>query len=156
MEVTIRDIVESDYPAVEALIRQLHGFHAALRPDVFTPAFTYDREGEFLPCLAANGGMALLALVEGRPVGACMGCVRDREDGTLGRYRECHISDLVVETAFRRQGIAAALMARAEERAMALGAERVSLTLWRFNAGARSLYEELGYEELWSWMEKKL
>lgn len=156
MEVTIRDVVEADYPAVEALIRQLHSFHAAARPDVFTPAFTYDREEEFLPCLAANGGVALLAQVDGRPVGVCMGRVRDREDGALGRYRECHISNLVVEAAFRRQGIAAALMVRAEERAMAMGAERVSLTRWQFNAGAKALYEGLGYEELWSWMEKKI
>lgn len=156
MEVTVRDVVEGDYPVVEALIRQLHNSHAAVRPDVFTPGFAYDREGEFLPCLSANGGVALLAQADGRPVGVCMGRVWGRKDSSLGRYRECHISDLVVETAFRRRGIAKALMAEAEKKAKALGAERVSLTVWNFNESARELYDALGYENLWSWMEKRI
>ena len=47
-------------------------------------------------------------------------------------------------------------MAEVERRAKALGAERLSLTVWRFNDNAQALYETLGYEDLWSWMEKKI
>lgn len=62
----------------------------------------------------------------------------------------------MVHPDFRRRGVAKALMAETEKRAKALGAERLSLTVWRFNESAQALYESLGYEGLWSWMEKKI
>lgn len=157
MDLTIRDITGADFSTVEPFIQMLHYSHAVVRPDVFLPeGFVYDREKDFLPCLSENGGIALLAEMEGEPVGVCLCSVRDRDNSSLGHYRECHVSDLVVSPDFRRRGIAKALMTEAEKRAKALGAERLSLTVWRFNDDAQALYEALGYEDLWSWMEKKI
>ncbi|MCI9403270.1 MAG: GNAT family N-acetyltransferase [Oscillospiraceae bacterium] len=157
MDLTIRDVTEADFSTVETFIKMLHYTHAVVRPDVFLPeGFVYDREKDFLPCLPVNGGIALLAQADGQPAGLCLCHVRDRDDSSLGQYKECHVSDLVVHPDFRRRGVAKALMAETEKRAKALGAERLSLTVWRFNESAQALYESLGYEGLWSWMEKKI
>ena len=157
MNLTIRDVVETDFDLVESFIKELHYSHVAHRPDVFVPeGFAYDREKDFLPYIAANGGVGLLAQVDGVPAGVCMCSVREIDNSSLGRYVDCHVSDLVVSPQFRRQGIAKLLMTEAERKAKALGAERISLTVWRFNESAQALYQGLGYDDLWSWMEKKL
>ena len=157
MNITIRELTEGDYPLAARFIEKLHYSHVAYRPDIFVPeGFSYNREKEFLPCLSVNGGVALLAEADGQPAGVCLCHVRDRNDSSLGHYKECHVSDLVVAETFRRQGVARLLMTEAEKRAKALGAERLSLTVWRFNESAQALYEGLGYENLWSWMEKKI
>lgn len=157
MDITIRDVTEADFSTVETFIKMLHYSHAVVRPDIFLPeGFVYNREKDFLPCLSEKGGIALLAQAEGDPAGLCLCHVRDRDNSSLGNYRECHVEDLVVHPDFRRRGVAKALMAEAERRAKALGAERLSLTVWRFNDSAQELYEGLGYEDLWSWMEKKI
>jgi RimJ/RimL family protein N-acetyltransferase len=53
---------------------------------------------------------------------------------------------LGVDPAHRRHGYAAAALAAVEEEARRLGVLRIGLHVFAFNAGARALYERLGYE----------
>lgn len=58
---------------------------------------------------------------------------------------EVHINNLAVLAAFRRRGIARALMERVLTEARADGATRALLEVRRSNADARRLYEGLGF-----------
>jgi len=56
-----------------------------------------------------------------------------------------YLYDLYVAPAFRRRGVAEALMMAAREHALGLGAVRISLETQQVNLGAQALYEKLGY-----------
>ena len=56
-----------------------------------------------------------------------------------------HVSRLGILEPFRRQGLARALLAKAEEAARREGADVISLFVWADNAPARGLYESLGF-----------
>ena len=58
---------------------------------------------------------------------------------------ELHINNLAVLPAFRRRGIASALMAHVLEEGAALGARRATLEMRRSNESARLLYERFGF-----------
>lgn len=70
--------------------------------------------------------------------------VRSLED----YYRRCkhgHIADLVVAPAFEGQGIATALLARAEEWARASGYDWITLGVFEQNERAEQLYRRRGF-----------
>ena len=71
--------------------------------------------------------------------------VAAREPSGSALPRRAHISDLFVEESCRRAGIATALVEDALALARARGLECVTLEVETDNAGARRLYEKLGF-----------
>ena len=71
--------------------------------------------------------------------------VAAREPSGSALPRRAHISDLYVEESCRRAGIATALVEDALALARARGLECVTLEVETDNAGARRLYEKLGF-----------
>ena len=71
--------------------------------------------------------------------------VAAREPSGSALPRRAHISDLYVEESCRRAGVATALVADALALARARGLECVTLEVETDNAGARRLYEKLGF-----------
>ena len=71
--------------------------------------------------------------------------VAAREPSGSALPRRAHISDLYVEESCRRAGVATALVADALALARARGLECVTLEVEADNAGARRLYEKLGF-----------
>ncbi|MBK8834813.1 MAG: GNAT family N-acetyltransferase [Anaerolineae bacterium] len=87
---------------------------------------------------------ALLAWVDGRAVGFT--CLRfARLITTALPYAE--VTELFVEEAFRRRGIARALLTEAETLARALGAPGVILFTGLKNASAQAFYRAVGYHD---------
>ncbi len=84
--------------------------------------------------------------------------VIDHASTTVGRlttaFRARHDSpslyvvDLLVSAAARGRGIGSAVMRRLDDVALARGATRLSLSVLISNAGARRLYERLGYRAI--------
>jgi ribosomal-protein-alanine N-acetyltransferase len=58
---------------------------------------------------------------------------------------ELHINNLAVSPAFRRQGVATALLERVLEDGRQLGATSATLEVRRSNEAARELYERFGF-----------
>ena len=58
---------------------------------------------------------------------------------------ELHINNLAIRPAYRRQGMAAGLLAHVLEAARAAGCHRATLEVRRSNHAARQLYESLGF-----------
>jgi len=59
-----------------------------------------------------------------------------------------YIDSLATAPAKRRRGVARALLAEAEQQALALGLDAVALDTWIDNKPARSLYVSSGFEEV--------
>ena len=131
-ELSIRLATETD----AAELARLNGlFNGA----TLTPA----EQAEHLRA-AARTERALLAWVDGRAVGFT--CLRfARLITTALPYAE--VTELFVEEAFRRRGIARALLTEAETLARALGAPGVILFTGLKNASAQAFYRAVGYHD---------
>jgi ribosomal protein S18 acetylase RimI-like enzyme len=93
-------------------------------------------------------GRFVLAEAEGAPIGFVAYWI-DVDDGPLLARkwrRQGYISDLYVEPAWRRRGIAAALMERAERYFARLGLRRVMIHALGANRPALALYRKRGFE----------
>jgi ribosomal protein S18 acetylase RimI-like enzyme len=95
--------------------------------------------------LSACEGLEV-ALIAWTPSGAAgFACLRVTP--AIGS-REPHalLTELYVRSAFRRRGVAGALMREAEARALRQGADALYLFTGRENVGAQAFYERVGYE----------
>ncbi len=73
-----------------------------------------------------------------------------------GEAGQWWVWDVLVDEAHRRKGYGGAAMRLAEQYAAAHGATSLGLSVFGFNAGARALYESLGYETTSVKMAKRL
>jgi GNAT superfamily N-acetyltransferase len=93
----------------------------------------------------AGRGVFLVARVEGRPVGC--GAIRLLGGG------DAEVKRMWVDPALRGQGVARAVLARLEEKALELGATRLVLETGIHQTEAIGLYRSGGFETVDCWGE---
>ena len=126
-------------PASAADAAELARLNGLFNGATLTPA----EQAEHLRA-AASTERALLAWVDGRAVGFT--CLRfARLITTALPYAE--VTELFVEEAFRRRGIARALLAEAEVLARGLGAPGIILFTGLKNETAQVFYRAVGYHD---------
>lgn len=139
---TIRDMKLEDYDAVDTLMQQLHKIHVNGRPDLYVEMeHPYSKE-ELTEKIYNKEVITLAAEEEDRIVGLCIVVIRHRSG--MVNMKTAYVDDLVVDQSYQRRGIAKSLFQKAEERAKALGAERMDLTVWSFNENALKFYQSIG------------
>ena len=138
----IRAMLPEDFPAVSAMMDDLHALHVAGRPDLYVPMSPIYPENVYLEKLADPAMLCLLAEVEGAPAGLCF--VEMRRRTCMRNIPSAYVDDMYVTPAFRRQGVATALFREAEKQAREKGAVRLDLMVWNFNREALAFYESLG------------
>lgn len=89
--------------------------------------------------------LALLAFVDGRPVGVAICFVGF---STFAARPLVNVHDLAVLPAARRRGVARALLAAVEARARARGCCKITLEVLERNARARALYASAGFADV--------
>lgn len=92
-----------------------------------------------LPGYLEDGALALVAELDGAPAGYAL--------AKLESSQVCHLSDLFVRPAARRQGIAKALLASVVEWGQARGADVLTLEVASTNTDARAMYDHIGFAE---------
>lgn len=146
MEVVVRPMVLSDFPAFDRFDAALHAMHQQARPDLFAPCEHLFTQEEFAHLLADEREVALIAEAGGRAVGICMATIKEPPAVPyLCPAKAAHIGDLFVDKAFRRRGVGKALLDAAQCAARAKGAGRMTLLVWPFNGEALAFYEGLGF-----------
>jgi len=137
-----------------ALQNHERAFHADRRPgEEMAGAHFAELERQ----ATKTGGCVLLALEAGNPIGFLVGHVEGTSghvEAALRRYGR--ITDVYVEPSARRRGVAARLIAAAEDHFRAAGLRRVLLAVIAGNAGARAAYRRLGYRSYEEILEKPL
>lgn len=138
----IRDMKLEDYDAVDTLMQQLHKIHVNGRPDLYVEMeHPYSKE-ELTEKIYNKEVITLAAEEEDRIVGLCIVVIKHRSG--MVNMKTAYVDDLVVDQSYQRRGIAKSLFQKAEERAKALGAERMDLTVWSFNENALKFYQSIG------------
>lgn len=94
--------------------------------------FVYDQDHGFF-----------IAEIEGRRAGFVLTIEAMPDEVTL--IPQAFVAYMAVDPSFRRAGVAAALLAHAEEAARALGMPYMALMVTEENQAARRLYESAGY-----------
>lgn len=134
------EIVHADTPQrlaeVRALLAEYVDFIESHWPEVDRAAFAEEQR-----TLRDMYPVILLATVDG----GAAGCVMLRHGEQPG---VCEARRLYVRPAFRRAGVASALMARLMREARALGYETMQLVTVIYFTGAVQLYESLGFEHV--------
>lgn len=138
----IRDMKLEDYDAVDTLMQQLHKIHVNGRPDLYVEMeHPYSKE-ELTEKIYNKEVITLAAEEENRIVGLCIVVIKHRSG--MVNMKTAYVDDLVVDQSYQHRGIAKSLFQKAEERAKALGAERMDLTVWSFNENALKFYQSIG------------
>ncbi len=126
----LRPFSMNEYDAVYGLWAGA-GTGVSLRPS--------DQRSEIEKKLTRDPDLFLVAEVEGHVAGVIIG-------GWDGRRGWLH--HLAVDPAYRRQGIATALIREVEARLKDKGCLKVNLLVFAENERARKLYRDLGYNEM--------
>ena len=157
MEIKIRLACDADLPAVNRLRRMVNDLHVAGRPDIFKPGFCEALESHAADYLSSESNDILVAEAEGQIAGFAMVdyILKPESPYNLPR-RFYHVAEIGVDTAFRRQGVATALMEYMKADAHSRGFGRIELDVWAFNASARAFYEKAGFATYRYFMELPL
>ena len=144
MEITVRPIQKSDYPAAAAIWRDVLDIINATDESV---AETYEqmaRDENYATFVAKAQGkvVGLVTAVKVLAVGHPGGYVKMNGLGVIGEYRH--------------QGIGKLLMDRVEEWAVKQGAPYVGLASGIRRTDAHAFYEHIGYQKTSFWFRKNI
>lgn len=147
-----------DFKFVSALYRALDDWHLAMHPDLFQSHDGPPRTLEYINSLIDGPDKALLVA---EMDGELCGLVELQEESSppLAMFiprRMLKIDSLVVAEAYRRKGVARALMNAAYEWVRERGIDTVRLKVYSANAEALGLYEVAGFTRLTEVLERKL
>ncbi len=142
----VRFATDADIARVNELRRQVNDLHVQCRPDMFKPGFDAQLQAQAVTLLHSDDHAILVAERDGAIYGmACVDYV-DRPETAYSRARRyCHVQELAVDAAHRRQGVARELFEFMRADARARGFARMELDVWSFNAGAVEFYEAMGF-----------
>ena len=153
--VLVRRACVADLDLIERLTRHLQEYERRLRP-TRSPGRLLPRsyvEGLFRKD-SRNTGRLFVAAMGTRVVGF-LACLLESEVLERDALR-LRISDLIVAVAWRRSGVAAALISAAEGFARGKGAQWVEITALTQNAAARRAYRALRFHESAVTFERRL
>lgn len=157
MTITIRTGTEADYEALNRLRAQVNDLHVQGRPDIFKPGFGPALQEHLRVYLSSDANAALVAEADGQIAGFALVdyIVRPASPYNLPRSFY-HLAEFGVDAAFRRRGIAAALLAHMKQDALDRGFSRIELDMWEFNQNALAFYEAAGFRCYRRYMELPL
>lgn len=142
----IRDMTPADLDPVSLLAEQLVLLHHAWDSTRFftTPDVAQGYRRYFQSQLGGEGVLLLTAEVDGVVAGYLYGTLEERD---WAKLLDAHgaVHDVFVSSAYRRQGVAQALMNAASVRFQKLGAKQVVLYSASANGQGQALFRQLGF-----------
>lgn len=157
MAIEVRLARREELERVNALRRQVNDLHVAGRPGHFRPGFNAELQQHVYDQFEAENEDVLVALVGGEVAGFATVVYVHRPEGPytlpLDYY---HVNEFGVDAAFRRQGVATALVDYMKKDARQRGFNRIDLDVWSFNETAIAFYEAVGFSTYRRYMELEL
>lgn len=150
----IRFAEEKDLTRVNELRAQVNEVHVKGRPDIFKPGFCQElRDAVYEMCNGENKNI-IVAERDGVICGmVCVEYIIKPESPYSLERKIYHIVEVVVDEAFRRQGVAKEMFEFIKRDAIKKGYKRIELDVWGFNESARGFYEAVGFKTFRRFME---
>jgi ribosomal protein S18 acetylase RimI-like enzyme len=148
MDFSIRQATEKDYAGLNALLEEIDEHHRKALPQVFRKPDGPARTRDFLSgALADQNAVIFVAEIQAQIIGLVYAYVRSIPDIPIRvPCRAGEIDMIVVAQKYRRCGVGKALMETVHQWADQMKLDRLELSVWAFNEGARDFYRELDYE----------
>ena len=135
---------EADFEAVNRLARQVHELHVQWRPDLFRSVQYPITPEEFSALLQEQ--RLFLAQKDGTVVAYAVFAMQEFDIPKLMPQKTLKLEEICVEEAYRRQGIAKALLQELMRLGKAAGCTDLRLTCDPHNAAGIAFYESLGMQ----------
>ncbi len=143
----VRFAKEKDLLRVNELRRQVNEVHVEGRPDIFKPGFCQELKDYARRVLEDEDKDIIVVERDGNICGmACVEYIRKPESPYTFARNFYHVSEIAVDEAFQRQGVATELVTFMKEDAKAKGLARIELDVWEFNKSAIEFYEAAGFQ----------
>ena len=153
----VRFAQENELGRVNELRRQVNALHAAGRPDIFKPGFSQELR-DIIGVIRDDPDKGIVVAEQAGTVCgyAVLHHVRRPENPFKLAQEYLDIDEFGVDEAFRRQGIAMAMIDFIRAYAAEKGFRRVELNMWEFNRDALAFYEAVGFSTYRRYMEMTL
>ncbi len=154
----VRRAQTKDIPRIMELLRQVHGVHYAIRPDIFKPTTTKYSVRELSEIMADSSRPIFIAADEAdTALGYAFCIVKETKDNLLlVDKRTLYIDDLCVEGNHRGEHIGKHLYEYVLEYAKEINADNITLNVWEGNDSARAFYDAMGFAVQKTTLEIKL
>jgi amino acid adenylation domain-containing protein len=158
MSIILRKAHSSDYYSFCRLYEQLDRLHSEKLPNIFRLSSSPAREETYFIGLVRNTDICVLMAEENdTPIGMVVAFLLQSGAITIDTPRKFVMVDaLIIDPAYRGQGLAQALLSQVEEWAVTKGATSIELKVYEFNQPALSFYQKQGYAGLYRRLEKQL
>jgi ribosomal protein S18 acetylase RimI-like enzyme len=147
MNKAIRRAGEADASTLSLLNTDVQSLHASALPDRFKPPGpgTFP-EADARALLANPDNLIFIAEVDAEPAGyAYAQILRLAEAPMRHGWDEVHLHHLSVRPAFRRMGVASALLDAVRTAAGKIGIDLLTLQVWTFNEDAQAFFRRQGF-----------
>ena len=152
--IEVRPAKREELERVNELRRMVNDLHVAGRPAHFRPGFNAELQGHLYERFEADESDVLVAAVNGEVAGfATVQYVHRPESPYTLPLDFYHLEEFGVDAAFRRRGVATALVEYMKADAKTRGFTRLDLDVWAFNDSALAFYEAAGFTTYRRYME---
>ena len=150
----IRFANEKDLSRVNELRKQVIDLHVAGKPDVFKPGFNDTLRDYIYVILQDPEQRIVVAEQDGRICGfAVLHHIFKPENPFMYERVFLDIDEFCVDEAYRRQGVASAMVSFIKDWGREQGYHRIELNMWEFNQDALAFYEKSGFTTFRRYME---
>lgn len=142
----IREATADDAPVIARLNAIVQDLHVASRPDQFRPASVEDVAGWLRPLLASARIHVWIAELGDVAAGYVSAAFHERPATPFTPARRwCEMDQIAVDPAWRRRGVAGALIQTVVARARVEGVDKVETVCWSFNGEASRMLGRTGF-----------
>lgn len=136
----------SDIVGIQTLYDQIDGQHHSALPHIFKPTQEIARPDSYIEnIIEKSDACFLVARSQNELVGFVNVEVRKTQHPLINVFEYGHISDIVIASEWKRQGIGKQLIKEAHKWLRKNQMTEVTLTVFSFNKEAISFYESIGY-----------
>ena len=147
MAIQVRPARRDELTRVNELRRMVSDVHVQGRPDIFRPGFCEALERHVYEEFDGEESDIIVALVDGVIAGFATVQYIRRPESPYSFARDFYrVEEFGVDAAYRRQGVATALVDYMKNDAREKGFNRIELDAWAFNEGALTFYENAGFK----------
>ncbi len=146
MNKIVRRAGEADAPILSSLNADVQSLHASALPDRFKPPGPDTFPEALARTLIANpDNLIFIAEVDAEPAGYAYAQILHLAEPMRHGWDEVHLHHLSVRPAFRRMGVASALLDAVRAAAGEIGIDLVTLQVWTFNEAAQAFFRRQGF-----------
>ena len=154
MIITIRPALWDELERVNELRRMVNDVHVSGRPDIFRPGFAAELQERVYSLYDSGEAVILAALIDEVICGFAIVNVISRPLSPYNLARRYyHVEEFGVDEAYRRRGVASALVEYMKNDAKRQGLDKIELDVWAFNESALAFYKAAGFTTYRRYME---